>query len=225
MRRLLPPLISSLIAAACTVGLAIAADDGDRDRGGGGGGSGRAYSVGFWGDLPYSDEQSTTGVPNLIADMNRQKLAFSVHDGDIKSGSSRCDDEVYARAEGYFNSLEAPAMYTPGDNEWTDCDRPAAGAYSSRERLEYIRRNLFDTPFSFGQRRIRLEQQAAPYVENRRWSEGGVTYATLHAVGSDNNRAGESPDPAEWKPATALPTAGCARPLRRPGERGPARCC
>ena len=90
-------------------------------------------------------------------------------------------------------------MYTPGDNEWTDCDRPAAGAYSSRERLDFIRRNLFDTRFSFGQRRIRLEQQAAPYVENRRWREGGVSYATLHVVGSDNNRAGETPDPAEWE--------------------------
>ena len=198
MRRLLPPLISSLIAAAFTVGLAVADDDDRGDRGGGAG-SGRTYAVGFWGDVPYSEEQRTAGVPNLIADMNKQRLAFSVHDGDIKSGSSRCDNEVYARAEGYFNSLEAPSIYTPGDNEWTDCDRPSAGAYSSRERLDFIRRNLFDTRFSFGQRRMRLEQQDAPYVENRRWREGGVTYATLHVVGTDNNRAGETPDPAEWE--------------------------
>ena len=48
MRRLLPPLISSLIAAAFTVGLAIA-DDEDRGDRGGGAGSGRTYAVGFWG--------------------------------------------------------------------------------------------------------------------------------------------------------------------------------
>ena len=30
------------------------------------------YAIGLWGDLPYSDEQATTGVPNLIADMNAQ---------------------------------------------------------------------------------------------------------------------------------------------------------
>jgi hypothetical protein len=35
---------------------------------------GGKYAIGLWGDLPYStatsDVQVTTGVPNLIADMN-----------------------------------------------------------------------------------------------------------------------------------------------------------
>ena len=123
MLRYLIPIIASLLAAASLVTLTVA----DDDRDDGGGGSGPSYSVGFWGDVPYSEVQRTSGVPNLIADMNRQRLAFSVHDGDIKSGSSRCDNEVYAQAERYFNSLRAPALYTPGDNEWTDCDRPSAG--------------------------------------------------------------------------------------------------
>ena len=47
----------------------------------------RAYAIGLWGDLPYSDMQAQVGVPNLIADMNSQKLAFTVHDGDLKAGS------------------------------------------------------------------------------------------------------------------------------------------
>ena len=29
------------------------------------------YAIGLWGDLPYSEEQATTGIPNLIADMQR----------------------------------------------------------------------------------------------------------------------------------------------------------
>lgn len=194
MLRYLIPVIASLLAAASLVTLAIA----DDDRDDGGGGSGRSYALGFWGDVPYSEEQRTSGVPNLIADMNRQRLAFSVHDGDIKSGSSRCDNEVYAQAERYFESLEAPAIYTPGDNEWTDCDRPSAGTYSSRERLDHIRTNLFDRRNSFGRREIRLEHQAAPYVENTRWRRGGVVYATLHVVGSNNNLGDVAPDPAEW---------------------------
>src|SRR3954469_26009280 len=45
------------------------------------------YAIGLWGDLPYSPIQATVGVPNLIADMNSQKLAFTVHDGDLKQGS------------------------------------------------------------------------------------------------------------------------------------------
>src|SRR5262245_57451431 len=45
------------------------------------------YAIGLWGDVPYSDLQATVGVPNLIADMNRHQLAFSVHDGDLKTGN------------------------------------------------------------------------------------------------------------------------------------------
>src|SRR5215468_1719823 len=35
------------------------------------------YAIGLWGDMPYSDVQAKDGVPNLIMDMNRQKLAFT----------------------------------------------------------------------------------------------------------------------------------------------------
>jgi hypothetical protein len=64
-------------------------------------------------------------------DMNSYALRFTVFDGDWKAGSgnsssltpSKCSNELYAQAIGYLNSLNAPAMYTPGDNEWTDCDR------------------------------------------------------------------------------------------------------
>ena len=37
----------------------------------------RTYAIGAWGDLPYSDIQAQVGVPNLIADMNRQDLEFT----------------------------------------------------------------------------------------------------------------------------------------------------
>ena len=175
-------------------GLALADrdhDDDDRDEG-------SSHALGVWGDVPYSDVQTTSGVPNLIADMNRQRLAFTVHDGDIKAGGSRCDDTVYAQFEAFLNSLRAPAMYTPGDNEWTDCDRPAAGGFDSEERLQHIRANLFDRATSHGQRRMRLAVQEAPYVENRRWRVDDVVYATLHVVGSDNNLGDVAPDPVEW---------------------------
>ena len=195
MRRHLLPLLAALIAAATTAGLAFADDErGERgdER------AARAYAIGLWGDLPYSATQRESGVPSLVADMNRDQLAFTVHDGDIKAGGERCDDPIYTEFERSLNALEAPAMYTPGDNEWTDCDRPGNGPYSSRERLDHIRANLFDTSSSFGRRSIGLDVQQAPYLENRRWQVGRVTYATLHVVGSDNNRSGDvAPDPAE----------------------------
>lgn len=172
------------------------------------------YAIGLWGDLPYSDIQVSTGVPNLIADMNSQKLAFSVHDGDLKQGSnSPCDDALYIRSLGFFNSLEAPAMFTPGDNDWTDCDRANNGGYSSLERLTHERQVFFATPYSLGQRTMLQEVQATPLclaerpdhtrftqpcVENRRWTYGRVTYATINIQGSCNNLCDTNPDPDEF---------------------------
>jgi hypothetical protein len=191
MNRLAAPLIAALLTAAVMAGFALADRDRDHD-------DDSEYAIGLWGDVPYSDVQTASGVPNLIEDMNRQRLAFSVHNGDIKAGASRCDDPVYAQFEAFLNSLRAPSMYTPGDNEWTDCDRESAGGYDSEERLEFIRANLFESERSFGKRRVRLAVQDEPYVENRRWELGDVVYATLHVVGSDNNLGDVAPDPVEW---------------------------
>ncbi len=179
------------------------------------------YSIGLWGDLPYSDVQALTGVPNLIADMNRQRLAFTVQDGDLKGGSSiansttvtTCADGLYTQALSYFNALQAPAVFTPGDNDWTDCDRTSNGGFNSLERLDHERQVFFNTPFSLGQRKMRQEVQTSPLClgvapdgtktfvpcsENRRWTVGRVTYATLNIQGSCNNLCDVAPDPAEF---------------------------
>ena len=165
-----------------------------------------SYAIGLWGDLPYSDVQATIGVPNLIADMNSQNLAFTVHDGDLKAGNATpgsvtpttCSDELYAQSLGYFNALKAPAAFTPGDNDWTDCDRPSNGGFNSLERLNYQRQLFFSTPYSLGKRRLKQQVQAAPYVENRRWTVGKVTYVTLNVQGSCNNLCDVAPDPEEY---------------------------
>ena len=77
---------ASLIAAAAAATLVSAANaQGRVDQAERSGWS--PYAIGLWGDLPYSPLQETVGVPNLIDDMNAQRLAFSVHDGDLKQGS------------------------------------------------------------------------------------------------------------------------------------------
>jgi hypothetical protein len=193
--------IVALLVVAGAAAPALARDDHENDDEG--------YSIGLWGDLPYSTVQETTGLPNLIADMNAQRLKFSVHNGDLKQGSgSLCDDNLYYRALGWFDSLQAPAMFTPGDNDWTDCDRAANGGFNSRERLDRERAIFFASWHSMGQRRMRQEVQtealclgvngAVPCVENRRWSVDGVTYVTLNVPGSCNNLCDTLPDPAEF---------------------------
>lgn len=110
-------------------------------------------------------------------------------------------------ALGYFNSLDATAMFTPGDNDWTDCDRNPA--YNSLVQLDKERELFFRTPFSLGRRPMRQQVQTDPLclnadralvgcVENRRWTVGRVTYATLNVQGSCNNLCDTAPDPAEF---------------------------
>jgi hypothetical protein len=199
--------VRSLVILAVLLGAAAAATPGAQSDDGGRPGERRAaYAIGLWGDLPYSPEQATVGVPNLIADMNAQKLAFTAHDGDLKAGAGRCDDQIYLDSLAYFNALEAPVIFTPGDNDWVDCDRTPG--FSSLERLDYERRLFFSTEYSLGQRRMRQEVQTQPFclglagpapcVENRRWDIGGVTYATLNVQGSCNNLCDTAPDPAEF---------------------------
>jgi hypothetical protein len=172
------------------------------------------YTIGLWGDLPYSTVQETVGLPNLFADMNAHHLKFTVHDGDLKQGSgSPCDDALYFRALGWFNSLRGAAMFTTGDNDWTDCDRASNGGYNSRERLDRERQIFFSTSFSMGQQPIRQEVQTEPLclgvagpvpcVENRRWTLGRVTYVTLNVQGSCNNLCDTNPDPAEYQARNA----------------------
>jgi hypothetical protein len=175
-----------------------------------------SYAIGLWGDLPYSDVQAITGVPNLIADMNSQDLEFTAHDGDLKAGNgtpgsitpTTCSDALYLQGLLYLNSLKAPAIFTPGDNDWTDCDRASNGGFNSLERLDHERKLLFSTAFSLGQHRLHQEVQTdplclgvsgkVPCVENRRWTLGRVTYATVNIQGSCNNLCDTAPDPAEF---------------------------
>lgn len=209
-------LVSCAAAASLIAGLSLGAavayaDDDERDDGG-------SYAIGLWGDLPYNDIQALVGVPNLIADMNAQRLKFTVHDGDLKGGNAvagsvtptTCSNELYAQSLAYLNSLKAPAMFTPGDNDWTDCDRPSNGSFNSLERLDYQRKVFFSTSYSFGKERLKQDvQSGAPYclgatgdsvpcVENRRWVVGNVVYVTLNVQGSCNNLCDVAPNPAEY---------------------------
>lgn len=201
------PLLAAI--AVCPVAAAVEIDD-------------KPYAIGLWGDMPYSDDQALNGVPRVIADMNAQKLAFTVHDGDLKAGNATlgsttptdCSNALYTQALGFFNALKAPAMVTPGDNDWTDCDRTKNGSYSSRERLDHERIVFFSTPYSlgaFGKTANQLRQDvqstpnclaengdSVPCVENRRWTVNQVTYVTLNVPGSCNNLCDIAPDQTEY---------------------------
>ncbi len=153
------------------------------------------------GDMPYKLPDDYARFERLIGAINAAKPSFSIHIGDIKSGSSPCSDEAFAKTQTEFAMFEQPLVYTPGDNEWTDCHREKAGKFDPRERLSKIRSLFFANPgTSQGKTTMPVESQGkmggefATYVENSRFVKNGVMFITIHVVGSNNGF--EPQDPA-----------------------------
>ncbi|MDQ5916500.1 MAG: hypothetical protein QG584_2394, partial [Pseudomonadota bacterium] len=80
-----------------------------------------------------------------------------------------------------------PFIFVPGDNEWTDCRRVAAGHHDPLERLAALRQRFMPTEESLGQRRIPLQRQPGEYREHQRWQLGPILFATLNVPGPSNN--------------------------------------
>jgi hypothetical protein len=146
------------------------------------------------GDLPYGSPEKAYGPYRaLIERINQVGPDFSIHVGDFKSGSTLCSDEEFANQRAHFQRFKGAVVYTPGDNEWTDCHRGNNGAYEPLERLAALRKGFFKPDQSLGSQPMRVQSQAqrmpafATYVENLRWQHQGVQFNTLHIVGSNNN--------------------------------------
>jgi len=173
--------ITNLVAVALATGLLTAASAASAER----------FSFVAIGDAPYR-EAHFAHVERLIGRINSIKPAFTLHVGDIKSGTSACDDAALTRMRDMFDTFDQPLVYTPGDNEWTDCHRASNGSHDPIERLATLRRTFYAQPGSLGRTRMRLERQSDQagfdkFVENARWERSGVVFATAHIVGSNNN--------------------------------------
>lgn len=156
-----------------------------------------------FGCLPYaSTPDSEASYARLIAEINRLAPVFSVHLGDTMSSAEKATDALLFMRRDEFNRLTGPLIYTPGDNEWTDTHTEKAGGFAPLERLARIREIYFKEERSFGQKPLPLVTQRrdpkfAKFVENARWTHGGVLFATVHVVGSSNNRLPNIPGAIE----------------------------
>jgi hypothetical protein len=142
--------------------------------------------------MPYGP-QDFAAYEGLLLEINRHQPAFTVHCGDTKKGSVPPSDENLTQVKTWFDSLDGPLIYTPGDNEWTDVHTVSAGREDPLVWLGKIRALYFSEERSMGRAPIPLVTQRrdpkfAKFVENARWSRGGVVFATVHVVGSSNNR-------------------------------------
>ena len=158
------------------------------------------FSFAVIGDVPYGPPEELSA---LASRLNRQPIAFTLHLGDIKTGTSRCSDDVFLRVRAQFSEFDKPLVYTPGDNEWTDCHRYLAGSYDPLERLEKIRSLFFATAESHGKEKLALQSQRGDpqhgrHAENLRWFRDKLSFATLHLVGSNNNWQPDLPSVSEF---------------------------
>lgn len=155
------------------------------------------------GDTPYTEAERKL-LPAMLDEIAEHQPAFIVHAGDIKSGGQRCDDAMYHDRRALFDAVTVPLIYTPGDNEWTDCHRASNGGYAPVERLTFLRQVFFAQPRSLGTPSMAVERQsdaapATPYPENLRWARDGVVFATLNVTGSNNNFGKANVPSAEYR--------------------------
>lgn len=148
-----------------------------------------SFAFAVYGDGPYNMEELGP-YRRVLGDVSRSDVAFLIHVGDLFWYP--CSDAVIAGSARTLDEVEHAVVYTPGDNEWTDCHGKRQGRHDPLERLRYLRTVFYRDPArSLGRRPIALASQAADsafaeFAENARWARGGFVFATIHLVGSAN---------------------------------------
>ena len=153
------------------------------------------------GDLPYSAAQDAR-FRQLLKQSETEDFDFLMHVGDFKAQSAPCSDDEFSKIRDLFRAYPKPIVYTPGDNEWTDCHGVGSDPV---ERLQKIRQLFYNDPKTLRLDQLHATPQSrnpkyATYVENYRFTAGNVLFIVVHVVGSGNNyRVDDQPALNEFK--------------------------
>lgn len=184
MRHLVMPILIVLVSL-------IAGCGGDN------GSSSSAFTVAVTGDAPYGkpfdDTREFDKNPAYIAAINGDKdVSFAMHAGDIHSGSQYCTQAYDLSISNQWSAFDVPLIYTPGDNEWTDCHKkkegggeydattgsivyvtdPTSGDYVDYAggdpvaNLSLVRNIFFSTPGTTSGKAMSVHSQAQEYEPN-----------------------------------------------------------
>ena len=153
--------------------------------------SAQNFDLALIGDSPYG-AAAEPRYERVIADINRQTVDLTMHIGDTKNGSTRCDNSHYTKVLNWFNSFDSSLLYSVGDSEWTDCMRTNNGAFDPLDRLSLVRKTYFTNNQTLGRRPVTVIRQSqdpayALYVENAMLVKGPIVIGTIHVPGSNNN--------------------------------------
>ena len=146
----------------------------------------QTWRVALIGDTPYSNYERAE-LPKMLKSITDHHVDLIAHIGDFKHGGDRCDDALFEDRFRLFETSRAPLLFVPGDNEWSDCNRPSNGAYDPLERLARLRELFWQDAQTLGRRKLGLERQPGQFPEHARLGIGPVLFVTLNIPGGDNN--------------------------------------
>lgn len=168
-----------------------------------------ALNIAVIGDTPYGLKDSDTAqfkaTPAFIKAINDDaQVSLVFHVGDIHSGKQTCSYaynrsiyDMWTSTNPLTPGFRIPVIYTPGDNEWTDCHKPKEGGLDPLANLGYVRDIFFATPGNAiaVDKAVISQAQAfdpnypsdAKFVENVMWEQAGVVFVTLNVPGGSNN--------------------------------------
>ena len=147
-----------------------------------------------FGDMPYNKEQLEQ-MKALSSELKARdaahKLPFGIFYGDTKAGGERCTKErLKANRDLILGMIDAPVFFTPGDNDWTDCDR---GGDDELHILDNVLRPMYFSADMLPENRF--DQTATWQVarqprfpENARWRYGDLQFGALHILATGNGR-------------------------------------
>jgi hypothetical protein len=170
-------------------------------------GSANPLTLAVFGDAPYGANNSDTAAfdatPAFVDAVNHDpKVDLVAHVGDIHSGSQKCTVAYDQSVADMWAAFKDPLVYTPGDNEWTDCQKTkeAPGSDFGGDPLANLAavRSIFfpRAGYTLGGRPKQVLSQAqlgsgtdANFVENVMWEQSQTLFVTLDLPGGSNNDA------------------------------------
>jgi len=227
--------MKSIIAAACVAGLTIASPLLADESNHGDSEAARPLTIAVFGDWPYS-QYLLDNAHLLVNSVNADpSVSLVIHVGDIHSGSMPCtsagrlpalasanpgwNQSIYYQ----FQQFDDPVVYSPGDNEWTDCHKSKQSSSGDPlKELASVRTLFFAKPgTTLGRREKHVWSQSeffdpayptdSQFVENVMWQDSKVVFATFNMPGGSNN------DTAPWTGIFANPAAQAQEVSERTG--------
>tara|TARA_R110000772_G_scaffold203916_6_gene314040 strand:+ start:3121 stop:4134 length:1014 start_codon:yes stop_codon:yes gene_type:complete len=139
-------------------------------------------------DMPYSSKEDYILKQRTKPAIKSSTLPFVIFMGDFKNSVLPCTAALLTERRNQIMALHpGRVFYTPGDNDWTDCDRTEIiQRFSELDRLDFLRHLFYDAPMSLPPEWLYARQALFP--ENMRWVYKNTLFATVHLVSTNNGR-------------------------------------